>query len=701
MPTASDALEWAARGFRVFPCNVGSKLPAISNFPVEATTDEQRIRQWWVRDYNIGLAMGHGKVAIDIDTKRDTVTDKAVDVFDLFGGDWNTLVTRTATGGYHVIYDVGTERSYASAANLLPGIDVRGEGGYVVAPPSFVIEVDKGVGGGYELERDGPVAPCPDALKTLLKPYIPRDQRQASSGEDAHAAIPVYTDYLQRLATPAIEGQGGDAQTYDVACMGVRDYGLTAATTYQLMLEHYNPRCVPPWEPDDLWRKVENADMYAVGALGSRDPTPMLSNMAFTAPSVQPMRPPQAVKPVSGRLLDPTDIPIVEWLVPGLLRRGEVTMVSGPSGAGKSSWMLGLLVFGAAGRQYGPFVMPKRFSSWMYNAEDSPGDMTGRAVATCMLHQLDYRKDIQPRLMVLDRDHEIILAEKVGSDIQVPAATIEYLNSVFAEQPDTDVLCFDPMISCLRNVEENDNNEMAVVMKVATKLARAYNVAIIIGHHIPKGLLQNKLFDPSSVDVARGAGAIGNLARIAYNLFPQLARDEEIQGKRVDVFSLWNAKASHGERAKPSWWQRKIMTVPNGVDYPAPLNVLARDIASAHWRAWIDAMGDYMTDNGLNEFRVADAGIFLSGLDPDEERSSKTITNALRDYVFKRGDATHRYVDHHGASYTMALHTQDDNGRAISRGQFFTLVPLMSSMPLPPVVLPPPPPDPNDLSSLY
>ena len=69
-------------------------------------------------------------------------------------------------------------------------------------------------------------------------------------------------DWLRVSGQPAIEGDGGDPQTYKVACW-VREHGISESKCFDLMWEHYNPRCEPMWEADDLMRRVKNAYNYA------------------------------------------------------------------------------------------------------------------------------------------------------------------------------------------------------------------------------------------------------------------------------------------------------------------------------------------------------------------------------------------------------------------------------------------------------
>jgi hypothetical protein len=67
--------------------------------------------------------------------------------------------------------------------------------------------------------------------------------------------IEVYLDAVP----PAVSGEGGHARTYGVACALVWGFALDAETALGLLAERYNPRCLPPWTPDELKYKVASA----------------------------------------------------------------------------------------------------------------------------------------------------------------------------------------------------------------------------------------------------------------------------------------------------------------------------------------------------------------------------------------------------------------------------------------------------------
>jgi hypothetical protein len=141
MSAALDAaLDHASHGREVFPCR--QKTPLIPHGFKQATRDEQQIRQWWQRwpEAWIGVATGRrsGIVVLDVDVKDDRAY--GWDTLDSLGKAIlpETWMAHTPTGGTHIYFaaidvDIGCS---IGKGGLGPGLDVRGEGGYVIAPPS-------------------------------------------------------------------------------------------------------------------------------------------------------------------------------------------------------------------------------------------------------------------------------------------------------------------------------------------------------------------------------------------------------------------------------------------------------------------------------------------------------------------------------------------------------------------------------------
>ncbi|HPH40497.1 MAG TPA: phage/plasmid primase, P4 family [Candidatus Fermentibacter daniensis] len=138
------ALGYAAGGWFVFPCNA-AKAPLIRGGFKSATLDEQTITGWWGRWPNaaIGISAGPSHLLVfDADKKHGT---DGVMFFEEFCREREielagAFITATPSGGRHYIYcyDHSINPISSSVGRVAPGVDVRGEGGYIIVPPSVI-----------------------------------------------------------------------------------------------------------------------------------------------------------------------------------------------------------------------------------------------------------------------------------------------------------------------------------------------------------------------------------------------------------------------------------------------------------------------------------------------------------------------------------------------------------------------------------
>jgi len=140
-------LGWALRaanaGLRVHPLRPNTKIAMIPGWPELATTDVERIKKWWATypDANIGIATGGTLLVIDCDVKDDV--DGIANWRRLQAEHGGTIrctpTVRTPSGGLHFYFSKPADRIVRnSAGKLAPGVDVRGEGGYVVGAGSVL-----------------------------------------------------------------------------------------------------------------------------------------------------------------------------------------------------------------------------------------------------------------------------------------------------------------------------------------------------------------------------------------------------------------------------------------------------------------------------------------------------------------------------------------------------------------------------------
>ncbi|SEM88405.1 putative DNA primase/helicase [Sphingomonas gellani] len=199
------ALHFASRGWPVFPCKPTDKSPYLprdkdadgkpiprSGGVSKANTDPDQIRAWWKKwpKAMIGIAAGRsGLLIVDFDPRVDEHTDEEtgevtteVWTLDRLKAELEaamgcplpvSLAVRTPSGGVHVYFRMPDGVPIGNVGSLPDHIDVRGEGGYVIVPPSYCVGDGKRcVEGPYRWLRgdaDAPIVDMPDALVTILR----------------------------------------------------------------------------------------------------------------------------------------------------------------------------------------------------------------------------------------------------------------------------------------------------------------------------------------------------------------------------------------------------------------------------------------------------------------------------------------------------------------------------------------------------
>src|SRR4051794_22242650 len=180
MTSSAAALKIAGKGKPVFPCKP-DKAPyyeknVLEHGCLDATTDPRKITAWWNKwpDANIGIPTGKasGLLIVDLDTYKPGAMTVA-EFEEKYGSISHTATVRTGSGGlqYYFLYPEGGKIPN-SAGTLGSHMDVRGEGGYTLAPPSVTT-------GRYEWINKAPPAPVPPKLLQALRD---KDEPRSSSG---------------------------------------------------------------------------------------------------------------------------------------------------------------------------------------------------------------------------------------------------------------------------------------------------------------------------------------------------------------------------------------------------------------------------------------------------------------------------------------------------------------------------------------
>jgi hypothetical protein len=235
------ALRYAEIGLAVFPLAPRGKTPLTKNGVKDATKNVEAIRAWWTLtpDANIGIAVQYPYFVIDIDSQEALIMLKHQD------RELPTTVTARTAKGLHFWY--ATKQSVKNKVGLLPGVDIRAGGGYVVAPPSIHPS-------GVEYEWDVP-----------------------PKGGEGFSEAPAWV--LELLAEPEVEaprvdvekvlggvGEGErDNELFRYACR-LRAKNLTEGEAETLVATAAE-KCTPPFPTEEAMRKVKQAWQYRPGSI--------------------------------------------------------------------------------------------------------------------------------------------------------------------------------------------------------------------------------------------------------------------------------------------------------------------------------------------------------------------------------------------------------------------------------------------------
>ncbi len=129
----------AEKGMAILPCVARGKVPATPHGVKDATADAATIDAWWrlLPEANIGIACGaaSGIFVVDIDGDDGEATMGALEAER---GELPPTVEAITGNGRHCYFRLGDHAPVGNSAGRIgPGVDTRGEGGYVLAPPSI------------------------------------------------------------------------------------------------------------------------------------------------------------------------------------------------------------------------------------------------------------------------------------------------------------------------------------------------------------------------------------------------------------------------------------------------------------------------------------------------------------------------------------------------------------------------------------
>lgn len=668
------ALKLAELGFYIFPVEENSKLPLLP-WRKNSSRNPETIKNWWkcphtgwLQNHNIGIDTGKsGVLVVDIDRKQGKQGERSREELELYHGFGAPLIVDTPSGGLHYYYRATQlfRNTQGDKGGIAPGIDTRGDGGYVLAPGS---DID---GKYYEFVNNSVLdvehlPPIPEWLVEKLsthKAVGPADREVLT--EDKTDDVDRAADYL-KTADPAIEGAGGNHHTFAVAAK-VRELGVSRDMCLALMLDHWNDRCSPPWLVDDLEKVINNAYQYAKKAVGAASP-----HAEFEAMPVQE-EPDFAER---AELVEPNSIPLREWLFGHLALKKKVTLLVAPGGAGKSTLSLSIAISKVTGRNLLGMDPHGQGAVWVYNNEDDMEEMNRRVAAVLQHHGIKREEMMGEKgcnlFMNSGEKQPLRIAKRNRDGVLKPEDADKLVKSI--KKHNIQLLIVDPFAET-HPADENSNREILEIARMYRYVAQFGDCSVILIHHTRKPDNASSEGQSGNMDVFRGASSLGGVARIIATFFGMNSKEakgygiaEELRSKYV---LLEYAKANMSAPGADRMWFERVserisisMENPDGeaVGVLKPIKLAARkDAPNDAIKALavdIEGMCSRAGDKGLTVKELVDRLISEYPLHMDKQPA--TLEKAVR-RLFDNGT-----VDGAGGVMFISERPQENRKRPLS-----------------------------------
>lgn len=457
-------------GFKVFPLRENDKRPLFKgSAQTQGTTDLNQVRDIWTQypNANIGIATGDGLTVIDV----DTITAHGVDgensmlEYQVDNGSINeTLEVTTPTGGKHYYYL--TDNEYSNKASILPGVDVRGLGGYVVGPGSTIN------GTLYEAKQ----LTEPQRANSEVLQLLGACKKREISTDPFGALEKGYSDTL----IP----QGSRTDYLIKQCAQLCD-GTKTLETMKKMIQVINE--------DNLEIPLTDKELET-------EVFPSLER--FKKHETKKVDPETSIDPNKINLVSVSDIKKerVEWFIPGYIPKGTITIIGGDGGLGKTSLWCNI----ASAISNGTPCVLQENNDFLYPQGEviyfSGEDDTARVL----------RDRLEQNGANLDNIKTLPMDDDAFTSLSIGGALIEGI--IEARRPM--LVIFDPIQQFIKNADMSKRNDMRQIMTNLSKLGKKYGTTFILVMHTNKrdkiGSFRDKLSDSADLwDISRSVLALG------------------------------------------------------------------------------------------------------------------------------------------------------------------------------------------------
>lgn len=417
-------------GFSVFPLKENTKDDqVVSSWINDATRDKEQVALWWQKNpnYNLGVKTGNGYIVIDVDNINGKNGNKVIEKFlDEFP---ETRIVRTPNDGMHIYYKVNKE--VRCKVNLYEGIDVRGDGGYVVGVGSVIN------GKEYKMDSGARIAEANEAVYHFLEGGYKLEKEYKY--EDTQSS-----DYIY-------EGERNDRIFKEATALKAK--GLNYLSIVAAMKEENQLKCIPPLDEKEVLTICSSVEKRFAGRDKSlnRHPDDEISTVLKSVDEIKQQE--------------------MEWVVEGLIPKNQITILAGDGGIGKTSVWAHIAARLSTGQ---PLFFEKETGrkpmNIVYFSGEDPTDVVLKKKI------LESEGDMK-RIRTIELDDERLSHVRFGS---------RFLENIIQDNR-PDVIIFDPLQSFLpAHTNMSARNQMRDALGNLLYLGRKYQVSFLVTCHTNK-----------------------------------------------------------------------------------------------------------------------------------------------------------------------------------------------------------------------
>jgi hypothetical protein len=525
-PRLAAALAYAGRGWRVFPAPLGTKRSYKSkkhsggvNWGATNNPDEIRrdFAQWPQATIGIPTGQANGIWVLEADTPKGHGVDGLASLQALITEHRAlpaTLQAESPSGSAHYYFKWPADKVIRnSASTVAPGVDVRGEGGMVIAPPSvhgnaayrWVVEVE--------------IAAAPEWLITLAT--AANNSGDSSNGDAREANLEPEAELsLIEATVDAIPNPDLDWEQWNkvgmaiYAASGGSAGGFAIFDKFSQKSDKYDAEYTA-----DKWRKYHSSPPTQIGfgslqywadeaaAGGGEQPASgnggaqtgeQPSGGAQTGNGAQPSSGASGELDEwdAGELLSGTAPQPRQWLQAGQFCRTFLSGLVAPGDVGKTTLRLTQAVELATGRELLGLRVYQRCRVLVISFEDDRDELHRRLLAICRHHGID-PAELKGWLFCKDLNGGPKLAELDARGRRRQIGLLDAMLRQAIKRRCCDLLILDPFVK-LHALNESDNPDMDFVCSLLIKIAQDYNIAVDSPAHTHKGRLRPGMRTPAA-----------------------------------------------------------------------------------------------------------------------------------------------------------------------------------------------------------